>query len=176
LQSVGIVDELMVYDSERYGGRTIIDGHLRKDLHPDVEWPCSLVDLTDDEADVVLATFDYLTGKADVDHARQAALIQQIQERDAALLEGVLDENEIEAIIGTGGIDGGPRPELEISPELFERHDYLVFYFDNEFDWQVACGRFGVGMVESAPVGKRTIRHRGIGRVLSGADLLRVTE
>lgn len=108
LQSVGIVDELLVYDSVRYGGRTIIDGHLRKDLHPGFEWPCSLTDLNDAEADAILATFDYLTGKADVDHARHAALLKQIQERDAALLKGVLGREELSEILALAGLEQEP--------------------------------------------------------------------
>ena len=37
--------------------------------------------------------------------------------------------------------------EVEISPELHERQDYIVFVVDNEFDWQVICDRFGITTV-----------------------------
>lgn len=62
--------------------------------------------------------------------------------------------------------------ELTIGPELLERHDYLVFYFDNEFDWKVATERLGVGTTLGGQVGKKTIQNKGIGRVLSGKRLL----
>jgi hypothetical protein len=63
-------------------------------------------------------------------------------------------------------------PELEISPELHERHDYLVFYFDNEFDWQVVCEKYDVKTVQGTKVGKSTLKNSGIGRVLPGKVLL----
>lgn len=62
--------------------------------------------------------------------------------------------------------------EVEISPELFERHDYLLFYFDNDFDWQVACERFDIKPVVGRKVGKKTLEDKGLGRVISGASLL----
>ena len=63
-------------------------------------------------------------------------------------------------------------PEYEIGAELLERHDYLVFYFDNEFDWQVACEKLEVKKVYSDQIGKRTIKNKGLGRVIDGKKLL----
>lgn len=62
--------------------------------------------------------------------------------------------------------------QYEISPELFERHDYLVFIFENEWDWQVATEALGVKTVESAKVGQKTFRSFGTGRVLKAEALL----
>lgn len=64
------------------------------------------------------------------------------------------------------------KAELEISPELHERHDYLLFIFDNEFDWQVACEAFGVKAVRCEPNNKSTIKQTGLGRVISAKELL----
>jgi len=64
------------------------------------------------------------------------------------------------------------KPELEIGPELLERHDYLVFYFDNELDWNVATEALGVETVLGDQVGKKTLQNKGIGRVLPAAVLL----
>ena len=61
---------------------------------------------------------------------------------------------------------------LTITPELFERHDYLVFYFDNELDWNVITDLFGVERVLSGVVGKRTLVKKGLGRVIPGSKLL----
>lgn len=66
--------------------------------------------------------------------------------------------------------------ELQIGPELLERHDYLVFYFDNEFDWKVATERLGVGKVIGGQVGKKTLTNKGLGRVLSGKVLLELLD
>lgn len=95
---------------------------------------------------------------------------------EAESLPETVDGDDLDLLTADQIISGqAQKPECEISPELFERHDYLVFYFDNEFDWQVACSIFGVKTVESDKVGKRTIVHRGIGRVLPGAKLLKET-
>jgi len=65
-----------------------------------------------------------------------------------------------------------PPPEVAISPELFERHDYLVVYFDNDFDWQVAIEALGIETVVCRPNNKSTIVQKGTGRVIPAARLL----
>ena len=65
-------------------------------------------------------------------------------------------------------------PEYEISPELFERHDYIVFYFDNEFDWQVASERLELKKVKTAEIKQKSIEQKGVGRLLPAKDLLKL--
>jgi ParB-like chromosome segregation protein Spo0J len=94
-------------------------------------------------------------------------------------IEGLsLDDKAMAAMLKASADEAGrgdrEEAELEISPELFERHDYLLFYFDNQMDWQVATAALGVGKVESAPVSTRTLRRTGLGRVLPAAKLLEV--
>lgn len=67
------------------------------------------------------------------------------------------------------------KPQQEISPELFERHDYMVFVFDNDLDFQVAEQRFGLKTVKSKKMGSSTIIHSGKSRVLTGKKLLEMT-
>ncbi len=67
------------------------------------------------------------------------------------------------------------KPEQEISPELFERHDYLVFVFDNDLDWQVITQRLGIKAVKTKKIGSSTIIHTGTGRVIDGKKLLEMT-
>jgi hypothetical protein len=85
-----------------------------------------------------------------------------------------IPEIDIEDLIK--GINGGSnnpiKPEIEISPELFERHDYLVFYFDNEFDWQVACEKYQIKNVIDNNKNPQLAAAKGIGRVLSGKILI----
>ena len=70
--------------------------------------------------------------------------------------------------------DGGSTPPaaLQISPELFERHDYLVFYFDNDFDWQAACEMFHVEQVVNPFNKGKPFEQRGLGRLIKGKTLL----
>ena len=58
--------------------------------------------------------------------------------------------------------------EKEFTSELLESHNYLVLYFDNDLDWQVAKERFGIKTVKTD--GK--LKREGVGRVLRGADFL----
>lgn len=61
---VGFVDALMA--RELPGGKLqILDGHLRAEMDPDFEVPVLIVDLNDEEAAKVLATFDPLASMAE---------------------------------------------------------------------------------------------------------------
>jgi len=100
LAEVGIVDELIVYESERQGGLTILDGHLRAGEHPDVEWPCTVLDLTDEEADLVLATFDPLAGMAEMGARAMEMLLDKVRPDVAEpavldMLDGLAEQAEM---------------------------------------------------------------------------------
>jgi hypothetical protein len=160
-------------------GLVLCDGHLRAELHPDAIVPVLVLDIDEHEAALLLATLDPLAAMALTDDAALDALLRDVQTGEAAL-QGMLadlaedavgsrQKSESDAVLGRKAQGGG---ELEISAELFERHDYLVFYFTNEFDWNVAAERFGVKRVLSAKVGGGTLRHSGLGRVIPGERLL----
>jgi hypothetical protein len=85
LQEVGVVDALLIYKSERQGGLTIIDGHLRKELDADAVWPCLRTDLNDEEADLILATFDWLTYQAQADQEQLNTLLEQAKTENQAV-------------------------------------------------------------------------------------------
>ena len=61
-------------------------------------------------------------------------------------------------------------PEIEISPELFEAHNYVVLYFDNELDWQTAQDTFGVKVMKGK---KAKISNKGTGKVIEGKQILK---
>jgi hypothetical protein len=61
-------------------------------------------------------------------------------------------------------------PEIEITPELYESHNYLVLYFDNDFDWQSAIDVFGIEKTMRKNI---KIGDVGEGRVLSGSTVLK---
>ena len=56
----------------------------------------------------------------------------------------------------------------EFTSELMESHNYIVLYFDNELDWQVAKEKFNIKIVKTD--GK--MKKDGIGRIVRGADFL----
>lgn len=55
----------------------------------------------------------------------------------------------------------------------FEHHDYIVFVFDNQFDWLNACSRFNLEKVDA---GYGKTKKIGLGRVLDGKRLLEAIE
>ena len=64
-------------------------------------------------------------------------------------------------------------PELEICEELLEEHDYIVFYFDNTLDWNVAKEIFNIKK-EMKHDTTATYKNIGLGRVKSGKELLKI--
>tara|TARA_S200002703_G_scaffold30768_1_gene26767 strand:- start:1254 stop:1853 length:600 start_codon:yes stop_codon:yes gene_type:complete len=70
-------------------------------------------------------------------------------------------------------IEKGEEPEIQITEEILEEHNYLVFTFDNKLDWQVVKEIFKVDTV-AKPGYTETYMQKGIGRVKSGKILLDV--
>jgi ParB-like chromosome segregation protein Spo0J len=80
---------------------------------------------------------------------------------------------ELAEIIGDTIEDTGPEepaPEVEFSEELLHAHNYVVLYFDNPLDWQVAQEKFGLKEVKDLI--PRKGQPTGIGRVIRGSEWL----
>ena len=65
LAEVGIADAVLARETK--DGLQLIDGHLRADIDPSLEWPVLVLDVTEEEADKILATHDPLTMMAEID-------------------------------------------------------------------------------------------------------------
>lgn len=83
LEEVGVADALLAY--ERDGKLTVIDGHLRKDTAPDHEWPIVVLDVTDEEADYLLATHDPLAAMAQPDQDKLLDLLASVETNSQAV-------------------------------------------------------------------------------------------
>ena len=113
LEQVGIAGALVAFRSGRNGGMlTLIDGHLRKQDY-DLDWPTLILDVTDEEADLLLATHDPLAGLAEYDRPKLQALLQEVRAKSPAVV-GMLKDLAAEA--GKGGKDKAP----VLPPERFE--------------------------------------------------------
>lgn len=68
-------------------------------------------------------------------------------------------------------VDGDIKGEMEFAEELMLEHNYVVLYFDNPMDWQVAIDKLGLKDVKSAI---KTVKSQkvGIGRVIQGAPVI----
>lgn len=92
LEEVGIVDEILIYKSERAGGKYVTpDGHLRKSLDPQKPWPCTILDLSDEEADYVLATKDPVGMMKQTNAAALDALLSSVSSSNQAVQEMLAD-------------------------------------------------------------------------------------
>lgn len=89
LEEIGWVDGLMARELDD-GSLQLIDGHLRKELAEDAAVPVLVVDLDDDEARAVLATFDPLSELAGRSEKILAELVASVDVRNIKLAE-ILD-------------------------------------------------------------------------------------
>jgi hypothetical protein len=106
---------LVAYNSERNGGKlTLIDGHLRKQEH-DADWPVLVLDVTDAEADLLLATHDPLAALAEYDRPKLDALLQEVRAKSPAVI-GML--KNLAKNPGAGG--GEKNKPISLPPERFE--------------------------------------------------------
>jgi len=67
------------------------------------------------------------------------------------------------------------KPEIEITTEILEEHNYIVFTFDNQLDWQVAKEILNIKTVAKEGF-TETYMQKGIGRVKSGNELIKLLQ
>jgi hypothetical protein len=80
-------------------GLQLIDGHLRAELTPDQKIPVLVLDVTEAEADKILATFDPLGAAAETDPQKLGELLASIEtesEAVQAMLDGLAEEHGID--------------------------------------------------------------------------------
>lgn len=85
LDRYGKIDAIIAYQSEKYGGLVIIDGHQRHDM--DAEYPVIVLDVTDSEASEILMTYNPIAEMSVTDKESYRQLM-------AALDESALKESE----------------------------------------------------------------------------------
>lgn len=180
LAEVGITDALLAYNSERAGGKlTLIDGHLRREDNDDLDWPVLITDLTDEEADLVLSTFDPLASMAKADASALSSLIDDVRTGTPGLEDLMRDSlAQAEATEAAGGLEGGLTEfgsggpdEMEL--QAFEHYDYIMLLFRNALDWQQAKELFGLKN-EGFTLRDGTTRKVGLGRVVDGKKALEI--
>jgi hypothetical protein len=167
LAEIGYAGTLLARELED-GSLMLIDGHLRAETTPGELVPVLVLDVNEQEADQLLATFDTLGGMATSNREALNDLLANMQFKSAAATT-MVDELLKKALPKEKDMTG-----LEITPEMFERQDYLVILVDNEMDWKVLCKRLGIHAVANATIDKAsTLRQRGLGRVVAAKVVLR---
>lgn len=129
LNEVGIVAPLIAYVSERAGGAlTLIDGHMRQEIGG--EWPVTILNVTDAEADLILASLDYTTSLAELDAAALADLLGRVA------LTPVEDEG-VQALLAQLAAEHVPEPvktDVDAEPQVDRAAELQQV-------WQTATGQ-----------------------------------
>ena len=94
LADVGFADAAIARETP--DGIMLIDGHLRTEVAADSEIPVLIVDLTEEEADKVLATLDPIAAMADLNASALGSLIANMDAPESVteLLDAVMNNYE----------------------------------------------------------------------------------
>jgi ParB-like chromosome segregation protein Spo0J len=132
-----------------------------------------LTDLSDTEAEAFLLADNRTQERGSSRDAELADLLSRVAHRGELPGTGY-DGDDVDDLLARVRRDQQPlvKPEIPFSTELLEEHQYVVLYFDNTLDWNMAVNVLGVGR-EIAPDATDTYQRIGVGRVLRGADVVK---
>jgi ParB-like chromosome segregation protein Spo0J len=101
------------------GSLQLIDGHARAEIAGDAEIPVLVLDVTESEADKILATYDPIGAMAEADAGKLEELLREVQTGSEALAEMLADLAKDNGILGELNEDDTGQTE-EINPDSFE--------------------------------------------------------
>jgi hypothetical protein len=130
LAEVGYVDALIARETPE--GLELIDGHLRQDLAGDEKVPVLIVELTDEEADKVLATFDPIGAMANTNIDLLAALSDHL-DFDHEALDLVVDD-----VLGT---DPEPPTGADIPDDNYSEQYGVIVICESEADQELTYNK-----------------------------------
>lgn len=85
LATIGLADAVLARETPH--GLQLIDGHLRTETAGTATLPVLVLDVTESEADLILATFDPLASLADTDQAAASALLESLRQEAGPLAD-----------------------------------------------------------------------------------------
>lgn len=160
---------------------TIIAGHGRykalKKMGWDDQVPCVVADdLTENQIKAFRLADNRVT-ESDWDPELLDVELRELDNRDFDLSLTGFDDEEIDDILLEDESDDGVDidGEMEFTTEVMESNQYVVFYFDNEMDFNVVKDFFGLGSVHALD-SEQGYERKGVGRVLNGNELLDLIE
>ena len=164
LRSIGFVGALAA--REVGDGLELLDGHLRKDIAADSEVPVLILDLNDEEADKMLATFDPLSGLALVDGAKLDSLLEGVSLEENAEIRRMLSDMHVKLVEEMADKPEAAREVEGMALTPHEHYDYLMVLATTTQEWNVLCERLGL-----EPVARRHGR-MGTCRAIRASALL----
>lgn len=102
LAEIGYADALLAYEQD--GRLVLVDGHLRRSIDPDQVVPVLVTDLTEEEADLVLATLDPIANLAQADPDRVAELHGLVGASSEAVRQLLADVARSAGVMGRTGL------------------------------------------------------------------------
>ena len=161
MQEFGNIDPIGVWHNE------IVEGHGRfqaaKELGIDIVPVIRLDELTDEQRKAYALVHNKLTMNSDFDIDILSDELDKIFDIDMSDFGFESDFDEKEEIKKEEG-------EVPFTEELLLTHNYIVLYFDNDFDWEVAQDKFGLEQVKDLI--PRKGQPKGVGRVINGKKVL----
>ncbi len=162
IEEVGFNDPIAVWHDNE-----IIEGHGRllavMEMDEIQEVPIIRLDeLTDEQRKAYMLIHNKLTMNTDFDDDLLDAELDDITDIDMSDF-GFIEEEVEQKKKETG--------DVPFSEELLLTHNYIVLYFDNDFDWEVAQEKFGLQKVKDLI--PRKGQPTGIGRVINGKEVLK---
>lgn len=104
------------------GSLELLDGHLRKEMAGNAEVPVLVTDLTEAEADIVLATFDPLTDLAGIDKVKLESLLHQVETNNPEV-QRMLDDMATAAGIVPPAEPDSPDDFPEVDEDIETDHE-----------------------------------------------------
>jgi hypothetical protein len=175
LSEIGFAGALAAYVED--GELVLFDGHLRADLADTDSVPVLVTDLTREEVDKVLASFDVIGGMAGIDVVALSGLAQAVvfdsHDLTAALDEliaGAAPEAGSDQIRERAIRDASTIMEMELQP--LEHYDYVLVLARNRSDWHRVCAVFGLSKVQHPQYSRKV----GLGRCVEARRVLEIID
>ncbi|MDO4570332.1 MAG: hypothetical protein Q4D38_08115 [Planctomycetia bacterium] len=117
LEEVGYADALLAREDEN-GNLILLDGHLRAEITPDQVVPVLVLDVSEEEGNLILATLDPLAAMAENDNQKFEDLFQNLETQSDAVRDLLQKEcsQQKNSVLGAGVLE---KAEILI-PEIFQ--------------------------------------------------------
>lgn len=158
---------LLSKDGVLLAGHARLKASKRKGLK---EVPAIYLDLEGAKADAYLIADNRLQQDTKWEKDMLKIMLEDLELNDYPLDMTGFEVDELDKLLGKEE-EEEVTPEMEFTEELLEEHNYIVLYFDNQLDWQVAKEKFNIRPVHALD-SRKGYERKGIGRVLNGADIL----
>lgn len=143
---------------------TIIGGHQRFKACIELgleEIPCVVLDLPKSKEKALNLALNKITGEWD--KKKLEKLLHDIESIDFEFTG--FSDDEFAKLIEDINIEA---PEYDIAPRLMEEYNYIVLFFKNTLDFQVAADHFGVKVMKEDKRDKI-----GLGKCIDGTEYMR---